>query len=212
MSSSWGEGGPRGENVFVFHLSYELDNEAVKVALQCFGPVHSVRHQHHPHTSIHTGTHIVHMIRGAHIPVVIEMVILAQSSNSQNCIEKTNKIPEYARDFKNEYLFIRGINKELDDFTNQYLSDCSELFVSGYSDRINLFIKIFLKAQELNYLKDTSCFIFKECDVENIIFLFDRMYFDFEDDEFVDGHPDDYQGYRDFYELFCKFYDKINTD
>ena len=153
------------------------------------------------------------MIRGAHIPVVIEMVILAQSSNSQNCIEKTNKIPEYARDFKNEYLFIRGINKELDDFTNQYLSDCSELFVSGYSDRINLFIKIFLKAQELNYLKDTSCFIFKECDVENIIFLFDRMYFDFEeDDEFVDGHPDDYQGYRDFYELFCKFYDKINTD
>ena len=100
----------------------------------------------------------------------------------------------------------------MDDFTNQYLSDCSELFVSGYSDRINLFIKIFLKAQELNYLKDTSCFIFKECDVENIIFLFDRMYFDFEDDEFVDGHPDDYQGYRDFYELFCKFYNKINFD
>ena len=47
-----GGGGPRGENVFVFHLSYELDNEAVKVALQRFGPVHSVRHQHHPHTSI----------------------------------------------------------------------------------------------------------------------------------------------------------------
>ena len=37
--------------------------------------------------------------------------------------------------------------------------------------------------------------------------------FDFEEDEeFVDGNPDDFPGYRDFYELFCKFYDKINFD
>ena len=131
----------------------------------------------------------------------------------QNCISGTNKIPEYAREFKNEYLFIRGINKELDKFTEQYLFDCSELFVSRFSDRIKFIIKKFMKAQELNYLKDTSCFKFKECDVENIVFLFERMNFDFEEDEeFVDGHPDDYPGYRDFYELFCKFYDKINFD
>ena len=63
-----GGGGPRGENVLVFHLPYELGNETVKVALQRFGPVHSVLHQHHPETSIHTGMHIVHMIRGASIP------------------------------------------------------------------------------------------------------------------------------------------------
>ena len=70
-----------------------------------------------------------------------------------------------------------------------------------------------MKAQELGYLNDTSCFKFKECDVENIVFLFERMHFDFEEDEeFVDGHPDDFLGYRDFYELFCKFYDKINFD
>ena len=145
--------------------------------------------------------------------VVSKMGILAQTSNFQNCIKKTNKIPEYARDFKNEYLFIRGINKELDNFVLNYLSDCSELFVSSYSDKITFFIKKILKAQELNYLKDTSCFTFKECDVENILFLFERMYFDFEeDDEFVDGCPDDYLGYRDFYELFCKFYNKINID
>ena len=37
------------------------------------------------------------------------------------------------------------------------------------------------------------------------------MHFDFvEDDEFVDGYPEDFLGYREFYELFCKFYDKIN--
>ena len=45
------------------------------------------------------------------------------------------------------------------------------------------------------------------------VFLFERMHFDFEEDEeFDEGHPDDYPGYRDFYELFCKFYDKINFD
>ena len=124
-----------------------------------------------------------------------------------------NKIPEYAMEFKNEYLFIRGINNELDNFIIQYLLDCSELFVSRYNDKIKFFIKKFMKAQEPNYLTDTSCFKFKECDVENIVFLFERMHFDFEeDDEFVDGYPDDYPGYRDFYELFCKFYNKINID
>ena len=75
------------------------------------------------------------------------MVILAQTSNFQNCIKKTNKIPEYAREFKIEYLFIRGINKEMDNFVVNYLSDCSELFVSSYSDKIKFFIKRFLKAQ-----------------------------------------------------------------
>ena len=28
-----------------------------------------------------------------------------------------------------------------------------------------------MKAQELGYLKDTSCFKLKECDVENIVFF-----------------------------------------
>ena len=42
--------------------------------------------------------------------VVREMGILEHSSNFQNCIKKTSKIPEYARDYRNEYLFIRGID------------------------------------------------------------------------------------------------------
>lgn len=62
-----GRGSERG-NVLIFHLLYELDNEAFKVVLQCFGLVHSVHHQQHPDTSIHTGMRIVHMIRGAPIP------------------------------------------------------------------------------------------------------------------------------------------------
>ena len=43
-----------------------------------------------------------------------------------------NKVPEYARNFKNEYLFIRGINKEMESFVEKYLTDTTELFVSSY--------------------------------------------------------------------------------
>ena len=47
------------------------------------------------------------------VPLVVrEMGSLAQSSNFQNNIKATNKIPEYARDFRKEWLSIRGINKE----------------------------------------------------------------------------------------------------
>ena len=63
MPCGWGGGGPRGENVFVFHLPYELDNEAVKVALQRFGPVHSVRHQHHQR---HQDAYCPHDSRGVY--------------------------------------------------------------------------------------------------------------------------------------------------
>ena len=38
------------------------------------------------------------------------MGILAQTSNYQKFIKKTNKIPDYAREYRNECLFIRGID------------------------------------------------------------------------------------------------------
>ena len=45
-------------------------------------------------------------------PVVIEMGVVSHFSYVKNSIKLTNnKIPHYARDYKKEYLFIRGINK-----------------------------------------------------------------------------------------------------
>ena len=35
---------------------------------------------------------------------------------TRNALQKTNKIPDYARGYKNEYLFIRGINKTCEKF------------------------------------------------------------------------------------------------
>ena len=38
------------------------------------------------------------------------MGVLVHTSNFQNSLKNTNKIPDYARDYRNEYLFMRGIN------------------------------------------------------------------------------------------------------
>ena len=122
-----------------------------------------------------------------------------------------NKIPKYAMEYKNEYFFIRGINKELYSFVDRYLTD-DDFSVLRYNDRIKFFIKEFIKAQELGYLKDISCFTFKKCDVENIAFIFENIISLFEIMKYYDFEKDNYFHYRDFYELFCKFYDKINID
>ena len=67
--------------------------------------------------------------------VVREMGILEQSSNFQNCIKKTNKIPEYARDFRNEYLFIRGIDKACGEFIKR-LDFGEDLFISSQANNL----------------------------------------------------------------------------
>ena len=51
-----------------------------------------------------------------------------------------NKVPEYARDFKNEYLFIRGINKEMEGFVDIHLIN-DDIDILRYHDRIKYFIK-----------------------------------------------------------------------
>ena len=94
------------------------------------------------------------------------MVILAQTSNFQNCIKKTNKIPEYARDFKNEYLFIRGINKEFKYFVDNINEAYRGLFENHRFDKIK---KKFLLAQKLGYLNDVSNFEIKSSDVDYLI-------------------------------------------
>ena len=97
------------------------------------------------------------------------MGIVGQTSNYQNCIKKTNKIPEYARDFKNEYLFIRGINKEFKYFFDNINEATRGLFEIHRVDKIKKFIKKFLLAQKLGYLNDVSNFEIKSSDVDYLI-------------------------------------------
>ena len=121
----------------------------------------------------------------------------------KNCVRSLNsKIPEYAREYKNEYLFIRGINKELNSFVDIHLIS-DDIDILRYHGRIKYFIKKFMIYQELGYLKDINNFTFKECDVKNIVYA----------DEHIEPLFNflEYYGkkHRDFYNIFCKFYNKI---
>ena len=61
-----------------------------------------------------------------------------------------NKIPEYAREYKREYQFIRGINKEFRHITYfmENEENLEDDFKSHNLDRIMKMIKRFLRAQE----------------------------------------------------------------
>ena len=127
-----------------------------------------------------------------------------------------NKIPEYAREYKREYLFIIGLNKEFKyiiDFMKEYDNE----FKSHKLDIIMKFIKRFLRAQEKGRLKDISNLEFNYDDVDNIIELirnlpeylcFIQHHYDWsrDDDESLISR---YEIYKDDLELFLS---KLNIE
>ena len=70
------------------------------------------------------------------------------------------------------------------------------------------YIKKILKAEELGNIKNISSFRIKFIDVNNLITFFHKMNYD----EFVDGNTNSYPGYREFYECFSKFINKLNIE
>ena len=147
------------------------------------------------------------------------MGILAHLSNYQNCIKSTNnKIPEYAREYKREYQFIRGINKEFKYLINKLDNLNNGLFESNISNRIKYFMKRFLRAQEKGKLKDISEFEIEYDIVFNLIKIKNELnnidqYLDFilncyhkEDLIFINTYP----GFIDFFYYFNLFFTKIN--
>ena len=109
-------------------------------------------------------------IRPAHIP-----------TNTES-IQIKSKIPEYARDYKNEWLFIRGINKTCGvfvkrlsnvDFTDGYNE---EVFFSPMAKALMKHFSNILKGQKLGYLKNIRDLEFKYSDFENINELYVELY------------------------------------
>ena len=78
-------------------------------------------------------------------------------------------IPNYAKDFKNEYLFILGINNEFKYFLDNMNEATRELFENFRVDKIKKFIKLFLAYQNLGQFKDVSNFEIKSSDIKNLI-------------------------------------------
>ena len=154
------------------------------------------------------------------IKVVSRMGILDQSYHNCNATLSKSKIPDYAREYRNEYLFIRGINKTCGEFVKKLGRE--EIFKSHQADRLMRHFNRFLKAQELGYLNDTSEISFKFKDVKSIESLelqlddYMNLYYDPDsckfDEEKYNNVENDFPGLKRFFECFSRFNDKINVD
>ena len=147
------------------------------------------------------------------------MEVLAHTSSIS---EKTLKIPDYARDYRIEYLFIRGINKTCGEFVKR-LDLEGEIFNSPQANKLMLHFNKFLKVQQLEYLNDISEIKFKEKDVSFIESLelqlddYRDLYcdpdsYEFDQEKYDNNVENDYPGFKSFFECFSRFQDKINVD
>ena len=127
------------------------------------------------------------------------MGVLKHTSNFQNCIKSTNKIPEYARDYKKEYLFIRGINKEFKYILDNLDELNSGLFESDRVNRIMKIIKRYLRGQERGKLRDISNLILPKYDFIYMEEFYINIYYEFEDNTI----------YIEFNDLLEKLYNQI---
>ena len=75
------------------------------------------------------------------------MGILPQSHRDSNSILSKSKIPDYTRDYKNEYLFIRGINKACGDFVKR-LDEEENAFNNPQADKLIFYFNKFLKLKK----------------------------------------------------------------
>ena len=165
------------------------------------------------------------------------MVILGTYSNYQNCIKSTNnKISEYATNYKKEYLYIRGLNKEFKYFINKLDDLNNGLFESNISNRIKYNMKRFLRGQEKGKIKDISNLMLQRDDFNNLIFIneqfgyyklrYDAFCDDSDDNDYysdddnsdddgngeylVDGKP--YPGFKEIYDIFKLFFNQIKYE
>ena len=144
------------------------------------------------------------------------MVSELRFSHSHFPIKYTNKIPPYATNYKKEYLFIRGINKEFKYIVDNLDDAIKGLFQSHKVDRIKYLVKRFLKSQERGKLKDISEFEINEDDVDNLIriknnfnnfnqYINYRLEYEVEDDDFYNPYP----GFKNIYDDFELFFSKL---
>ena len=111
------------------------------------------------------------------------------------------KIPEYAREYKREYLFIIGMNKELKYFVDNINESTTGLFESHKVDRVKYFMKRFLKGQERGKLQDISNLMLPKYDFSFI----EEFYINIEYEIQYHDNPI----YLEFYDLIKKLYNKI---
>ena len=149
------------------------------------------------------------------------MGILCRTSNFQNSLKKTNKTPDYLKNYRNEYLFIRGIDKTCGEFVKKLGEE--EIYKSPQGNKLMSYMNRYLKAQQLGYLGDTSEICIKYKDVISIESLelqlddygdlyCDEYSYEFDEEKYDNNIENDYPGFKKFFECFSRFNEKLNVD
>ena len=149
------------------------------------------------------------------------MGILPQSNNNCNANLNKSKIPDYAKDYKNECLFIKGIDKTCGEFVKKL--DEEEIFKSPQNDSLMRHINKLFKAEELGYLNDISEIKFLEKDINNIDSLelqlddYRDLYceensYEFDEEKYNNNIENDYPGFKKFFECVFPLINKLQID
>ena len=117
--------------------------------------------------------------------VIRHLGILAQTSNYQKFIKKTNQIPDYGREYRNDYLFIRGIDTCFKFFWDNTWKADKGIFQNNRVEIIKKKINKLDQAQRLGYLNDISNMEIDEQDVFYSSSLLEEL------NDFTDYHVDD---------------------
>ena len=142
--------------------------------------------------------------------VVYKMGFVNHVSVFKNSNTSNNKIPEYAKDFKKEWLYIQGINKKCGEFM-KILGDNTDSFEKVFwSSRARALINHFkdvLEAQKMGKLQNISKLKFKLSAVYKIINLRNDLYFHIGNTFYADFFSDD--EFQDFFENFIIFTNNV---
>ena len=161
------------------------------------------------------------MIRlGCLCPIVVsKMVFVTHPSfdsdailKSENSNTSKNKIPEYAKDFKNEWLYITGINKKCGEFMKIIGDNTDSVEKIFSSPRVKALIEHFknvLEAQKMGKLQNISKLKFKLSAVYRIIDLRFDLYYHMGTTFYTDFIISD-DDFQDFFENFIIFTNNVN--
>ena len=133
------------------------------------------------------------------------------SINSENS-NISKKIPEYAKDFKKEWLYITGINRKCGEFMKKLGEDTDSFEKVFSSPRAKALIEHFknvLEAQKIGKLQNISQLKFKLSAVYKIIDLKMDLYYFLgtgQHSDFVISDDD----FQDFFENFIIFTKNVN--
>ena len=133
------------------------------------------------------------------------------SNNSENS-NISKKIPEYAKDFKKEWLYITGINRKCGEFMKKLGEDTDSFEKVFSSPRAKALIEHFknvLEAQKMGKLQNISQLKFKLSAVYKIIDLRMDLYYQMGNKFYTDFVISD-DDFQDFFENFIIFTRNVN--